>query len=173
MLWFQIVGLARGVRANGYLRCGACTLLMAALALGCQYDPYASTYATSQPDRSNIIGTWRLSLATRERLKNGPYAKLEPVIDLRADGTVRMRDIPDNWTSLDGAGRGGPSTFDGDWKLFLEQGKWWSVDLRHDQWGCSFCLAIIGNRPPHRLRLTYGDPDAGGGYEFERSSDQR
>lgn len=134
----------------------------------CQYDPYTASYATSKPDRKEVIGHWVATDVTLRDLAQSPYQKARPVIDVLEDGSIRMNDIPDTWRSDFGEGAGKIETFVGTWQLDRHQDSWWGLALRRGDWGCYGCLMVLGQKSPHKLVLRFGDPDEGRGYEFER-----
>jgi len=133
----------------------------------CQYDPYSVSYATSRPDRREIVGHWMATEETLRDLAQSPYQKAQPVIDVSDDGSIRMSDIPDTWRADFGEGSGKVETFAGTWQLEKHQDSWWGLALRRRDWGCGGCLMVLGQKSPRKLVLRFGDPDEGRGYEFE------
>jgi hypothetical protein len=136
---------------------------------GCQYDPCTLTYATSKPDRKEIIGHWVATDETLRDLAQGRYQKARPVIDVLENGSIQMTDIPDTWRADLGAGAGKLETFVGTWQLDKHQDSWWGLALRRGNWGCGGCLMVLGQESPHKLVLRFGDPDEGRGYEFRKA----
>jgi hypothetical protein len=135
----------------------------------CQFDPYTSDYATTQPNPTALIGSWYPTPETVEKLSKSAYSALRPRIDVLKDGSIRLADIPDTWTSPFGEGKGKSEQFAGRWKLTRHQDRWWGLELSNGSWGCYGCLMVLRNEPPHVLVLRYGDPDLGWGYEFQRA----
>ena len=69
-----------------------------------------------------------------------------------------------------GEGAGKVEDFVGTWQLEKHQDSWWGLSVRSDRdWGCAGCLMILGQKPPHKLVLRFGDPDQGLGYEFRKT----
>jgi hypothetical protein len=85
---------------------------MGAVAIGlvslcaCQYDPYTLKYARTKPDPKDIVGSWVATDETVHNLARTPYSKARPTITVGADGTITMRDIPDDWRDPAGDGKG-------------------------------------------------------------------
>ena len=150
---------------RGLLVLGSVALSLA----GCQFDPHSASYARKEPRPAAIVGVWKPTRQSLEQLNSGGSGALQPEIEILADGVIRMRDIPVGWKSgaikLGATGEG----FDGRWKLERHQ-RWWGVTLSDSAWGCSGCLMVMQDEPPHGLFLGYGDPDAGVGVEFERAT---
>lgn len=159
-------------RVSSFRRAIAGVCLLSAVS-ACQYDPYTSEYATTKPDPSLLVGTWRPTPETRKKLDEGPYTRLDPRIQITAGGEIQMLDVPDTWRSLSGEGTGKADSFAGQWELSRHQDEWWQLSLSRKDWGCYGCLMILRNAPPYRLVLRYGDPDLGWGYEFDKVSDAR
>ena len=137
-------------------------------ASGCQLDPYSSHYARSKPDPSWLIGKWQATPETLKQLASPGSPTSNPVLKIRADGSIGMFDIPSPWLSDVGKGGGHAKRIDERWEPEHHQGRWWGLTLRDPFWDCSGCLMILGNDAPYRLVLRYGDPDKGLGYEFEK-----
>lgn len=133
----------------------------------CQHDPKAHEYARTKPDLEGIVGSWIVTDATVHDLARTRYAFARPRIELGADGTIKLTDIPDNWRDPTGAGEGALEEFVGTWLLAQEQDRW-GLQLRRGDWVCSDCVMVVGQRAPYRLVVGVGDPDAGLGYEFRR-----
>jgi hypothetical protein len=135
----------------------------------CQTDPHASAYTIRKPDLGELIGSWTPTHSSYQQLARGPYAGLSPRIELRADGTIELIDIPDStWAGAAVARGPGPSSgFSGRWHLGRHQGRWGIVLEGHD-WVCDGCLMLLGQPSPLALLMDFDDPDAGHGCEFEK-----
>ena len=153
--------MRRGI-ANGVLIGGA--LIFAT----CQYDPYTARYATARPDPTRLVGLWTATPSSMNRHGRTGTMVVQPQIELLADGTIRMTNVPEGWRSGETVGRGG-DWFDGQWSLEPHQ-EWWGLRLTGPLVQCSGCLMVMHDRPPHLLVLRYGDPDQGLGVEFEGPS---
>lgn len=156
---------ARKIAAAEAFAC-LCVLLLA----GCQYDPFASRYATKKPDAEDVAGRYELVKQTVKT--QGPVA-LEGrpcFVELRADGTFTATNVPP-WT-LDTPGTDFFQSLisgTGTWRIakvgLLDNGLGktktiWGVYLDSKQ--AKFMPAnLTGNKPPHGLIFGLGDPDAG------------
>jgi hypothetical protein len=142
---------------------------------GCQFDPYTMpswwtnghSYATEKPQASEIVGSWTATEETLSELSRTAYSKAHPMISVKSDGSIQMRDIPDTWQTPFGAGK--LEDFSGNWQFEKIQDSWWGLALRRGDWGCGGCLMVLGNKSPYRLVIRFGDPDQGLGYEFRKS----
>ena len=134
----------------------------------CHYDPYTFSYATSEPNLNEVVGHWVATDETLQGFAGGPYRGARPTIEVSRDGTIRMSAIPDTWRAAFGDGAGTLETFVGTWRLRKHQDSWWGLELQQGDWGCGGCLMVLGEKPPRKLVLRFGDPDAGLGYEFRR-----
>ena len=155
--------------AKLFFRPGVCVVMaIVPMVASCQYDPYTLSYATTEPDRRDIVGVWTPTDSTLKELSHTAYSTAHPRIEVRADGVIHITDIPDTWQAPFGEGSGKVENFVGDWKLSKHQDSWWGLALSSDKWECDGCLMIIGNKPPHKLVVRFGDPDSGFGYEFKK-----
>jgi hypothetical protein len=144
------------------------TMVAAGLS-ACQYDPYTMSYARKRPDEASLVAVWTPTADTARALATSPSAHLKPRIEIRADGTISIRDTPDAWRSMAETDSGSGVNFEGRWKLKRQQDTWWDITLEGRTWNCSGCLGIMNQEPPYILVLRYGDPDGGKGHEFERA----
>ena len=149
---------------NGCVR--VCLMLVTALLAGCQYDPYTHRYATHEPDREQVVGTWLATEESLNRLRPRPTSL--PRLEVGAGGSIVMRDVPVGWRGARLAVGTTVEDFAGRWTLERHQDKWWGLSIREGDWGCSGCLMVMHDKAPHLLVLRYGDPDEGIGLEFER-----
>ncbi len=129
-------------------------LVMVALHAGCQKDPYAASYTTVQPLRTNVVGLYAL-------LGRGI------VVDLAADGTFRATNVfpsvlPPGVTDVLSC----LVTGSGTWRIAtvgsIDKGK----GDREDYWGVYLDSAttgfqpagLIGNKPPYGLIFSFEGP---------------
>jgi hypothetical protein len=145
------------------------TIVVLLVVVGCQFDPYVSSYSRTRPAPEEIIGTWVATPATRENLA-GSHGDRHPRIELFGDGRIRILDVPsvdDREKPLDQV-----TDVEARWQLFQDGKGWWGIHLDRPTWFCVGCLVVLKDRPPHLLVIRYGDPDSGRGFEFERLAEQ-
>ncbi len=129
---------------------------------GCQFDPHASLYTTTEPQNADIIGTYVLD---HYDLPNDiPIESDEVVVVLNADGTFDASNVPTRETEAD------KSFFS---SLKSDTGKWekaamgvvgsksiWGVYLRTND-NRILSADFTGTQPPYGMIFVLGDPDAG------------
>lgn len=141
-------------------------LILASLALvGCQYDPHANLYTTSEPKSDDVVGTYVLD--TFHLPPQVGSAPQDVVVELHADGTFAATNVPpwmleDPGTNffrslLTGSGKWEKATLG---TLDPGQKRIWGVYLRTPD--NRFEPAnFTGDMPPYGLIFTLGDPDSG------------
>ena len=177
-----------------------CTIIVAAILVGCQFDPHADLYTTSEPEEEYILGTYVLdwlSLPSEARV-NMP----EISIEVRANGMFSATNIPP-WDVEVGDGFASSLVSgDGHWKKepmgILDPGRRtiWGICLQtpeqaefSSRWKeisanlkegdaltdfpkVKFLGAkLIGQKPPYGLMFTLGDPDSGHAIILKRTGD--
>jgi hypothetical protein len=132
---------------------------------GCQYDPHANLYTTSEPKAADIVGTYVL-----ETLHLPPAVGSAPkdvLVVLRGDGTFAATNVPP-WV-LDTPGTNfftSLVTTTGKWEkgtlgtLDPGQRRIWGVQL-HSSDPKIHPPYLTGDKPPYGLIFTLGDPDSG------------
>ena len=141
-------------------------LIFASLALvGCQYDPHASLYTTSEPKTEDVVGTYVLD-ALHLPAEVGS-ARPDVVIELHADGTFAATNIPpwdSSWpgTNFFGSLLSGSGKWEKDTLGTLDPGhkRIWGVYLRTPE-NRFHPADFTGDKPPYGLIFTLGDPDSG------------
>jgi hypothetical protein len=133
--------------------------------VGCQYDPHAHLYTTSEPANENIVGTYVLEDFHLPQVAG--EARPQVVVELHADGTFAATNVPP-WT-LEGPGTNFFATLvtgTGKWEkstlgmLDPGQKKIWGVYLRTPD-NAFHSAFFTGDRAPYGLIFTLGDPDSG------------
>ena len=142
------------------------SLILVSLALvGCQFDPHANLYTTSEPKPEDIVGTYIL-IAFHLPPEVGS-ARPEVLVELHADGTFAATNVPPWELSTPGT-----SFFA---SLISTTGKWEKKTLgtldpgQKDIWGVRLHTPdsrihpafFTGDKPPYGLIFTLGDPDSG------------
>ncbi len=155
-------------------------LIAAAFMLtGCQYDPYTASYTKTKPNRKDLVGTYVPDADTMTLIsKEGHYSQVASSISLLEDGTIIIENIPDWWRIFEGP-QGGFDSGRGTWKIEKHQ-EWWALgaaftnteqfaSLKNKLPGLGTEMMLIGEKPPYKIHLTVGDPDAGVGMQFVKS----
>lgn len=153
-------------------------ILALVILAGCQYDPYTSVYTTTQPKTNDVVGVYVPDTNTVALIsKEGHYGPASPSITLLDDGTIIITNIPDWWLTF-GEPRGGFDSGRGTWSIQKHQ-DWWVLSvgftdttqfasLTNKPGGLGTEMMLVGEKPPYKIHLTVGDPDAGRGMEFEK-----
>ncbi len=141
-------------------------LILAALVLnGCQYDPHAHLYTTSEPKTQDVVGTYILDLFHLP--PEAGSAHPDVVVELRADGTFAATNVPP-WaieapsTNFFASLISGTGQWQKDILGTLDPGRKhiWGVRLQTSN--SRFHPAnLTGDKPPYGLIFTLGDPDSG------------
>jgi hypothetical protein len=152
-------------------------ILALTLLVGCQYNPYAHLFTTTQPKQEDVAGSY---LLTQQTITPGGWGSLKGqqcVLELRGDGTFSVTNYP-TWTEAF-------SPTSGLFVAFISTTGRWSCDTvgtvsdgrtSQSYWGVRFSdadtqldsLALTGKTPPYGLIMTYGDPDSGTVMIFEK-----
>jgi hypothetical protein len=128
-----------------------------------------------EPRPADLAGVYHLTAETRTFLENEKrYANVpDSTIELRADGSLIIRDLPD--CALDGFGNAGGRFLSGHgtWtinKEFIGYGLWWTI-LPGDSLpaGAIGGTAIRRRSPPYELEVNVGDPDGGQRLRYQRT----
>jgi len=155
----------------------AAALVLSIVAQGCQYNPHAHLYTTRKPECGDVVGRYRLTELHASR-RDGVWglAALDGrscVVELRADGTFAATNVPPSELGLSGS-----EALD---RLIDDSGAWsigevtsvdggggraqavWGLRLRSSPDAQPRMLPprFTGQKPPHGLIFTLGDPDAG------------
>jgi len=142
-------------------------IILAVLALsGCQYDPYADNMTTTQPKIADVVGTYRFEQQTVVGDSIDSKAR-HAVIRLNADGTVAFSNVP-HFSDQFEAHFVGFISAKGKWKTNIV-GTVAKINGDKDEWGIALTqvpedltsIGLMGDEPPYKLLITYGDPDEG------------
>ena len=145
-------------------------ILALTLLLGCQYNPYAHLFTTTQPKQEDVAGSYSLSKQTIMPGGLGFLQGQRCVLELRGDGTFSVTNYP-TWTEAF-------SSTNGQFVASISTTGRWSCDTvgtvsdggtSQSYWGVRLSdadtqldsLALTGKTAPHGLIMTYGDPDSG------------
>jgi hypothetical protein len=138
------------------------------IAISCQYDPYADKSTTSPPAINNIAGTYILERQTVDRTLPDDRFKAA-VITFNPDSTFKASNLPEFSRAVRLKYHG----------LVSAEGKWhtaiigtiasYSSSATKSHWGIQLTalpqnlryIGLMGDRPPYKLIITFGDPDAG------------
>lgn len=147
------------------------------LLAGCQYNPYAHLFTTTQPKNEDVGGSYLLA---HQRINADGLAVLQGrrcQLDLHLDGTFSITNYP-TWTEAF-------SPTNSQFVEFLATTGRWSCDTvgsvsdgntSKRYWGVVFSdaeskidsLALTGKAAPYGLIMTHGDPDSGTVMIFEK-----
>jgi hypothetical protein len=134
------------------------------------------SYTKTKPAQEDLVGVWVADNASVRWLEKQHCVMTEPPsLELKADGTFVMKNMPDCWHTL----------FDDVQKVTLEShAGTWKISNEYD-----FCYIIVmeipvtdirtigstGNKfdlcqesPPYKIRLVVGDPDSRNYIIFDR-----
>lgn len=163
----------------------AFSVLLLLILTGCQYDPYTDVYTTTQPKTNDVVGIYFPDTNTITLIsKEGHYGQVSPSITLFSDGTIIITNIPDWWLTSFGEPQGGFDSGRGTWTIEKHQ-EWWALgvgftntenfaSLTNKPEGLGAEMMLVGEKPPYKIHLIVGDPDAGKGMQFERlQSDEK
>jgi hypothetical protein len=132
-------------------------LLACSAAAGCQYDPFAHTYAEKKPKAADLIGTWAIDPEATTYRPARSHAGTS-FLHLNADGTFIWSNVPAMY-DLDELRAGGS----GRWSIEPRQ-SWWAVQLSWQTTGRQRLteeLMVRSDTGPHMLNKIIGDPDEG------------
>jgi len=131
------------------------------------------SFTRNKPNPSDVIGIWVPTAATIKDLRErGGYALSKYELNLRADGTFEMVNMPDWWK--DGFGQSNRS-FDsgsGKWR-FYEDRTVWAIELDFSKYVVPNAIHLQRQKSPYLIHITVGDPDSAHYMLFEKESDQR
>jgi hypothetical protein len=159
------------------------TACLFGLLAACQSDPWASGFLTKQPLDKDVVGVYRVDSDSRQRAAHlkefaGPNGLLkinqDAEIIIAADHSLKLVKVPsDNWTASKPI-YGCLFSGSGAWKLGKSD-NFWRVQPEIREGLADDCpsapeLNLFGNRPPYKLHITLGDPDAGDAVQFARIS---
>lgn len=130
---------------------------------------------SSEPKRADLVGTYVPDEATRELILNvGGYPPRTTSIELDADGTIRITNIPDWWNLPADVHRTGFDSGNGTWTLHHHRGHWHlkldfpsMKDFDSDRWqasavnrpqdhpdvGLSTGVLLVGEHPPYIIEI--------------------
>lgn len=132
----------------------------------CQYAPYADDETTKKPIWNDVIGTYKFEKQTiTNDLEN--YSTSRSFITLNADSTFKATDLPNFSGTLDLHYQGNISVR-GKWNIetvgsvsgWKEAENIWGLQLTSLPPNLQ-SMSFMGDKPPYKLLVTYGDPDTG------------
>ena len=140
------------------------------LLTSCQYDPYADDMTVKQPKFNDIIGTYKFEKQTIVPDSLIKIAKSATIV-LSADNTFKFINIPntvdDNFLGfVNCSGKwllessGLPKTEDSSVPQFYFNLKGVPESLQD--------ITFLGEQPPYKMIITYGDPDEGAVVIFDK-----
>jgi hypothetical protein len=149
----------------------ALTLLLLAVSIACQYDPFAHEFTRVKPNAEELVGLYELDDESIEMLRRHNLAPPSSRLVLQHDGTFEISHVPTCWreasecsSALEGAS--------GTWQV-VKENEWWVVRLhllkiRGNATDYGMDANVRGDRPPLLLHFTVGDPDLGQALAFRK-----
>jgi hypothetical protein len=147
---------------------------------GCQYDPWADGFLTSQASEKDLVGTYRVNSDTLTRHILIPMTTTElPIsgdaeIVLSADHKATFFHV----SAVDyGANKACVISGTGTWQQIVTRFAFVSAQIQRtdnpssgDSCGREYNeeLNLYGKKPPYKLLITIGDPDSGDVLQFEK-----
>jgi hypothetical protein len=147
--------------------------ILAALALiGCAVpvDFDGPPFLHSEPSVADLPGVYVPTPATEDRIERGGYARKQARVEIHADGTFHIENIPAWWLRASEKARGEFDSGEGKWQIAEQQKGIWGLDFMfaepklpgaHGARAPQKHVSLRGEAPPYQLHLTYGDPDRG------------
>ena len=147
------------------------------LLAGCQYDPWANGFLTANVAEKDVVGTYVIDADSQKRAIRIPLSKSTlPVnhwarIVLSNDHSAEFISVPEHY-------RGDQVcsvTGQGSWRLGKNDSFTVVRAIIVNDDPASSCkgeigyeLNLYGRKPPYKLHITIGDPDAGDAVQFEK-----
>ncbi len=72
-------------------------VLLLAISIACQYDPFAHEYTSVKPTDTELIGQYELDDDTIEMLRRHDVPRPSSRFVLQSDGTFAISDVPTCW----------------------------------------------------------------------------
>jgi hypothetical protein len=129
-----------------------------------------------EPSAGDLAGVYHLTPETRTFLKHdkGYPAIPDSTVELRSDGSLVIRDLPD--CALDGFGKAGGRFLSGrgTWRInkeYIGYGLWWTIQPGDSlPAGAMGGIAIRRRSPPYELEIIVGDPDTDERLRYQRTT---
>jgi hypothetical protein len=140
------------------------TILFIALVLaGCQHDPHAHLYTTTEPKNEDVVGVYVLD-QFHLSLEAGT-AHPDVKVELRADGTFTATNVPPSKIeTIDKTFFHSLQSGSGKWEKaqtgMLDSKTIWGVNLNTPD-NRFYPASFTGDKPPYGMIFTLGDPDSG------------
>jgi hypothetical protein len=147
--------------------------------LGCPYSDFAYLLVTEEPNKTDIVGRYTLTLQTLTAEGLEVLDSKEATIELQSGGTYIATNFP-IWkrTETSKYTLTNLLTTTGSWNIETLGGVDHGDGEIHDVWGICFqglqverpraCADLSGPKHPYSLMFVYGDPDSDQVMIFER-----
>jgi len=151
---------------------------------GCQYDPWADGFLQNRPVETDLVGTYRVDADTLARRISIPWSRKTTIsierqaeITLYANHKAQFLHVPqvDDFVRQVCVING-----NGSWELGRNDHyadvavQIYRADYHQSVDGCEptydGVLMLYGSKPPYKLHVTIGDPDAGDAMQFEKAN---
>jgi hypothetical protein len=148
------------------LRLAALWVLLFAFA-GCQFNPYADDLTTNHPSFKDIIGTYIFEKQTLVSILKDKKAGAAKIV-IYSDSTYRAINVADFEGKI-GFQDNGIINKTGKWNIETVGGIANGSGGVDNVWGIALTsmpenlqhIGFMGEKPPYKLIVTYGDPDTG------------
>jgi len=141
-------------------------ILLILLCIRCQYAPYAEDETIREPRRNDVLGTYKFEKETiTGNLKHDLTSR--SALILNSDGTFEAVYLPNFSGTFDFNYQGNISA-KGTWKIQTvgSVSQWkgtasvWGLQLTSLPENLQ-SMSFMGDKPPYKLLVIYGDPDGG------------
>jgi hypothetical protein len=125
-----------------------------------------------EPSEKDVVGVWQLTQGSLDSIQEDGYEISTHTIEIRADGTFTMINLPDSVWNFGKVG-GKFESGSGKWSIKMDQNRYWTIALHFtelngftDDLYAYFYLS--GEKPPYRIYDYIGDADSGRIISFEK-----
>jgi len=141
-------------------------ILLILLCIRCQYAPYAEDETIREPRRNDVLGTYKFEKETIiGNLKHDLTSR--SALILNSDGTFEAVYLP-NFSGTSDFNYQGNISAKGTWKIQTvgSVSQWkgtasvWGLQLTSLPENLQ-SMSFMGDKPPYKLLVIYGDPDGG------------
>jgi hypothetical protein len=174
LIWHKALSQRRVAAVNRRTAIVLSALLFLA---GCQYDPWANGFVATQPAEQEVAGTYAIDADSQKRSIKIPMSNAAfPVnrtarIVLSPDHKAEFLHVPQDYQGEKACSVTGR----GSWNLGkIDRYAVVRASIVNQESGSpcdgefAYELHLYGKRPPYKLHVTIGDPDAGDAVQFEK-----
>ena len=128
-------------------------------------------FTRTKPTIENLIGIWMPTDTTLNDIRErGHYPQTMHYLELRADHTFNMHNMPDWWSDGFGRSHGRLESLSGRWELTESKELWriWEISLHTAEFITT--IHLYHQKPPYQLFIRLGDPNEGDAMLFDRKA---